>query len=91
MPAVVVRGVLVFLGRGDTVPGAFLVEISEFDLRHRRIDAEDLVLDALAAFDREPQDLLDLFTCGLAVRVENLHQTGEGLVDPVSVSRRDVG
>lgn len=43
------------------------------------------------ALDGEPQDLLDLFLRSGAVRVEDLHQAGEGLVDAVAVSGRDVG
>ena len=87
----VVSGVLVLLERGDVVPGPLAVQVPELDFRHRRVDPEDLVLNALTTLDGEPQDLLDLLAGGIAVWVEDLHQAGEGLVDPVTVAGRDVG
>ena len=69
---------------------AGLVEVAELDVGHRRVDPQDLVLDALAALDGEPEDLLDLLRRRLPVRVEDLHQPGEGLVDAVAVAGGDV-
>ncbi len=87
---VVPGGVLVFLQCRDSGPLTHKRLVPELHRCHGGVHAQDLVLDALAALDREAQDLFDLLGGGLLVRVEQLHQTGEGLVDAVSVASGDV-
>ena len=72
------------------MPGACFVGVAEVDCRHRGVDPENLILDALASLDGEAEQFLDLGWGCFALRVDEFHQAGECLVDAVAVSRGDV-
>jgi len=88
---VVVAGVFLLFERGDRLGLAITVLIGKADVAVGGVDAHQLVFDALAAFNREPQQLLDLFLGCAPMRKEDLHQAGERLVDAIAVPRRDIG
>ncbi|MCY1304253.1 hypothetical protein D9M70_539990 [compost metagenome] len=53
------------------------------------IDAQQLILYPLTPFDGTAQHILDFRLSRLAMREEDLHQTGESLVDTVTITRGD--
>ena len=94
---VVRTGVFLFLQGADQlflslVPGLLPSgEIRKAHFAVGGIDAHQLVFDALAPFNGKPQQFLDILPGCAAMREENLHQAGKGLVDPVAIPGRNIG
>ena len=65
--------------------------VGKLDFLHGGVDATQLVLDALAALDGATQQRFHLFRRSIAVRVDELHQSGERLFDAVLISRGQCG
>ena len=73
-PVVEMWVVELFLG-GDVMPGPGRVGVAEADRIHGPVDPQDLVLDAPAALDGEPEQLLDLGCRRGSVWMDQFHQT----------------
>ena len=69
---VVVAGVFLLFERGDQLGLGIRVLIGKADVAVGGVDAHQLIFDALAAFNREAQQFLDLFLGCLTMRKENL-------------------
>ena len=65
--------------------------VGKLDFLHGGVDTAQLILDALAALDGATQQRFHLFGSGLAVRVDEFHQSGERLFDAVLISRGQCG
>ncbi|MDT4865072.1 hypothetical protein FQZ97_998560 [compost metagenome] len=81
--------VLPLLQGADKLLDAFFSLISKTNSWVGGVYAQQLVLDPLTPFDGTAQHILDLRLSRLAMREEDLHQTGESLVDTVTITRGD--
>ena len=89
-PAHIQRRILHLLQRLDRDPfSGFVVGKGEIHGIVGRVNAEELVLDPLPVLDGQLEQFADFLLGRLARREEYLHQPGEGLLHPVSVTRGD--